>query len=125
MTPRYLLLIASLLAIKPVTRLLEVAQAAVAFAMQRRIAASLDERTCGPRRYSEVCDRGPGIPDTELNAVMQPFYRLEHSRNRDTGGTGLGLAIAQQLTIALGGTLTLSNREHGGLRACVRLPSSS
>ena len=64
-----------------------------------------------------VRDRGPGIPAAELGAVMQPFYRVEGSRNRDTGGTGLGLAIAQQLAGVLGGELVLSNREGGGLEA--------
>ena len=68
-----------------------------------------------------VLDRGPGIPAAELDAVLQPFYRLESSRNRDTGGTGLGLAIAHQLAQALGGTLILSNREGGGLSAAVRI----
>ena len=69
-----------------------------------------------------VSDRGPGIPETELPRVMEPFYRLEASRNRDTGGTGLGLAIAQQLAASIGATLTLRNREGGGLAAEVRLP---
>jgi signal transduction histidine kinase len=64
-----------------------------------------------------VLDRGPGIPATELEAVFQPFYRLETSRNRDTGGTGLGLAIARQLAQALGATLSLATREGGGLEA--------
>jgi signal transduction histidine kinase len=64
-----------------------------------------------------VLDRGPGIPGTELEAVFQPFYRLETSRNRDTGGTGLGLAIARQLAQALGGSLSLAAREGGGLEA--------
>jgi len=68
-----------------------------------------------------VLDRGPGIPAGELDAVLQPFYRLESSRSRDTGGTGLGLAIAHQLAAALGGTLVLSNREGGGLSAEVRI----
>ncbi|WP_354683508.1 HAMP domain-containing sensor histidine kinase [Cupriavidus necator] len=70
-----------------------------------------------------VLDRGPGIPEEELDRVMQPFYRLETSRNRGTGGTGLGLAIAQQLTQALGGTLTLANRDGGGLQATLTLPA--
>jgi signal transduction histidine kinase len=70
-----------------------------------------------------VLDRGPGIPDELLEAVLEPFYRVEHSRNRETGGSGLGLAIAQQLTHALGGTLELSNREHGGLQARIWLPA--
>lgn len=64
-----------------------------------------------------VLDRGPGIPATELEAVFQPFYRLETSRNRDTGGTGLGLAIARQLAQALGASLSLVARKGGGLEA--------
>ncbi|MBV4509195.1 HAMP domain-containing histidine kinase [Pseudomonas sp. SWRI22] len=70
-----------------------------------------------------VMDRGPGIAEEELARVIEPFYRVENSRNRSTGGTGLGLAIAQQLTQALGGTLTLRNREGGGLCAELRLPT--
>ncbi|SSW65246.1 Osmolarity sensor protein EnvZ [Achromobacter veterisilvae] len=68
-----------------------------------------------------VLDRGPGIPEHELDAVLQPFYRLESSRNRDTGGTGLGLAIAQQLAVVVGAKLILSNRDGGGLSAELRL----
>lgn len=69
-----------------------------------------------------VCDRGPGIDPTELEAVLQPFHRLDRSRNRETGGTGLGLAIASQLALTLGGRLTLANRSGGGLAACLSLP---
>ena len=68
-----------------------------------------------------VLDEGPGIPEEELNEVLKPFYRVESSRNRSTGGTGLGLAIAQQLTQAMGGRLTLSNRQSGGLCAQIEL----
>ncbi|MCO7514496.1 HAMP domain-containing histidine kinase [Pseudomonas guariconensis] len=68
-----------------------------------------------------VLDDGPGIPADELDEVLKPFYRVEGSRNRSTGGTGLGLAIAQQLTQAMGGQLTLSNRAGGGLCAQVEL----
>ena len=64
-----------------------------------------------------VSDRGPGIPGEHLKSVFLPFYRVEASRNRETGGTGLGLAIAQQLASALRGTLTLANRDGGGLEA--------
>lgn len=70
-----------------------------------------------------ICDNGPGIPPEELNAVLQPFYRVENSRNRSTGGTGLGLAIAAQLTQQLGGQLQLINRAQGGLCAQVILPA--
>ncbi|MES2360740.1 MAG: ATP-binding protein [Pseudomonadota bacterium] len=64
-----------------------------------------------------VRDNGPGIPEAQLQAVMQPFYRIESSRNRATGGTGLGLAIAQELAGALDATLSLANRPSGGLDA--------
>lgn len=68
-----------------------------------------------------VLDNGPGIPEEELKAVLEPFYRVESSRNRHTGGTGLGLAIAAQLVGQMSGTLRLSNRPEGGLDACVTL----
>jgi signal transduction histidine kinase len=53
---------------------------------------------------------------------MQPFFRLETSRNRDTGGAGLGLAIAQQLAMTIGGAVRIYNRPGGGLAAEVSLP---
>ncbi|MGF6773611.1 signal transduction histidine kinase [Paraburkholderia sp. GAS199] len=64
-----------------------------------------------------VLDRGPGIPAGSLDAVFEPFVRLEESRNRGTGGTGLGLAIARQLALAIDATLSLHNRPDGGLEA--------
>jgi signal transduction histidine kinase len=69
-----------------------------------------------------VRDAGPGIPQQELERVFEPFYRLETSRNRDSGGTGLGLSIARDIAQAHGGTLTLANLPGGGLEALLRLP---
>ena len=69
-----------------------------------------------------VTDHGPGIPDDKLDAAMQPFYRIETSRNRNTGGTGLGLAIAQQLAVSIGGSVRIYNRDGGGLAAEISLP---
>ena len=68
-----------------------------------------------------VSDNGPGIPEDQLAAVKAPFHRVESSRNRDSGGAGLGLAIADELARALGGSLTLVNRQGGGLDAILRL----
>jgi signal transduction histidine kinase len=76
----------------------------------------------GPAFRIAVLDRGPGIPANQLQAALQPFVRLESSRNRDSGGTGLGLAIAQRLSQALGATLELLPREGGGLEARMQLP---
>jgi signal transduction histidine kinase len=75
----------------------------------------------GSEAVIAVRDRGPGIPADQLQAVFQPFHRVEGSRNRDTGGTGLGLAIAQQLAQALDARLSLCNREGGGLEVELRL----
>lgn len=62
-------------------------------------------------------DRGPGLPEEQLEAVFDAFYRGDPSRNRETGGSGLGLTIARALLCAQGATLSLSNRPEGGLSA--------
>jgi signal transduction histidine kinase len=62
------------------------------------------------------------IPCVALPFRYEPFYRLESSRNRDTGGTGLGLSIARDVVQAHGGSLTLRNRPEGGLIAELRVP---
>jgi signal transduction histidine kinase len=69
-----------------------------------------------------IDDDGPGLPAEEIGRVFQPFYRVEGSRSRDTGGIGLGLAITRSLIERHGGSVTLTNRTEGGLRATVRLP---
>jgi signal transduction histidine kinase len=69
-----------------------------------------------------VNDKGPGIPDTLLDKVFDPFFRVENSRAQHTGGTGLGLGIARNIARAHGGDLTLSNRPEGGLSARLTLP---
>lgn len=69
-----------------------------------------------------IDDTGPGILEEELTHVFEPLYRLESSRNRQTGGMGLGLAIALSIISAHGGRLTLSNRSQGGLRALIAFP---
>jgi len=68
-----------------------------------------------------VRDHGPGIPPALLEAVFEPFYRVEESRNRQTGGTGLGLAIARQLALAMDASLSLHNLPEGGLEARLTL----
>jgi two-component system OmpR family sensor kinase len=70
----------------------------------------------------DIDDDGPGIPEAQQQQVFEPFFRLEASRNRDTGGIGLGLATAQAIALDHGGEITLSNRRGGGLRATLRLP---
>jgi len=69
-----------------------------------------------------VDDEGPGIPESEIDAVFNPFYRVEASRSRDTGGVGLGLSVARSIVEAHGGSIGLSNRPTGGLRVTIALP---
>jgi len=76
----------------------------------------------GERILILIDDDGPGIPEADLPAVMEPFVRLETSRSRDTGGSGLGLAIAARLARDMNAELTLANRVEGGLRATLSLP---
>ena len=70
----------------------------------------------------DIRDRGPGIPPDKLQAVFEPFVRLEGSRNKATGGVGLGLAIAKDAARQCGGKLILKNAEDGGLIASVLIP---
>lgn len=71
-----------------------------------------------------IDDTGPGIADSELAAVFEPFVRLDNSRSANTGGVGLGLATARSIVKSHGGDLTLHNRRSGGLRAKIYLPAN-
>jgi signal transduction histidine kinase len=69
-----------------------------------------------------VEDQGPGIPDEQFERVFAPFYRIESSRNAETGGVGLGLSIARTIIRQHGGDIVLSHN-HPGLKAVVALPA--
>ena len=69
-----------------------------------------------------IDDDGPGIPKKEREKVLQPFYRIEASRNRDTGGIGLGITIAADIINNHGGNFFLEKSPLGGLRAKIYLP---
>ncbi|MEX0303396.1 MAG: ATP-binding protein [Leisingera sp.] len=72
-----------------------------------------------------VADDGPGIPEADLEAVFEPFLRLENSRSLETGGHGLGLSIARTILRSHGGDVSLQNSPGGGLRAELALPLAS
>ncbi len=67
-----------------------------------------------------VSDDGPGIPNEERARVFQPFYRLEASRNTNTGGSGLGLAVVQQLCAAHGWYISVETSGLGGAAFVLR-----
>jgi len=70
----------------------------------------------------EVNDRGPGIPDSELEAIFLPFYRVDLARSPDTGGSGVGLAIAVRAVKLHGGELVAFNRPDRGATIRMKLP---
>lgn len=76
------------------------------------------------KKFVEIIidDDGPGIPKNQRKKVMEPFYRVEGSRNRDTGGVGLGITIAVDIINSHGGNLFLNESPMGGLRAKIELP---
>jgi two-component system osmolarity sensor histidine kinase EnvZ len=69
-----------------------------------------------------VDDDGPGIPAASREEVFRPFFRLDRSRNPNTGGTGLGLTIARDVARGHGGDVILEAAPAGGLRARVTVP---
>lgn len=69
-----------------------------------------------------IADDGPGIPEAQRHLVFTPFYRIDESRDRNSGGMGLGLAICQQAVLVLGGSVELTQSAWGGAEFVVRLP---
>lgn len=69
-----------------------------------------------------IDDDGPGIPEEKREEAFRPFFRLDESRNRDTGGVGLGLTIARDVIRSHGGDIFLGESPSGGLRARLTLP---
>jgi signal transduction histidine kinase len=79
----------------------------------------------GNEAVIRIADEGPGIPEGDLDRMLEPFTRGDPSRNRATGGAGLGLTLARAIAEQHGGSLRLRNREGGaGLIAELRLPTS-
>jgi len=91
---------------------------AIKYGSSARVTASDNKETL----VITVTDSGPGIPEQKLETVFKPFYRLESSRNRETGGTGLGLSIARNIALSHGGDLQLRNISPSGLAATLTLP---
>jgi signal transduction histidine kinase len=92
---------------------------ALKYGHEANVAVSRD----GGQALVEIADKGPGLPDSELEAVFQPFYRSGGARNLDkeNGGVGLGLAVARSVARAHGGDVELMSKPDG-LTARVTLP---
>ncbi len=68
----------------------------------------------------QVMDRGPGFPQKEISLIFNKFYRLEGS---EAGGTGLGLSIVKGFVEAHNGTIAVENRQNGGAKFTIKIPT--
>jgi two-component system sensor histidine kinase CpxA len=72
-----------------------------------------------------IADSGAGVPEAELEKIFDAFYRVDASRNRQTGGSGLGLAIVRTCIESCNGSVTAENRLPHGLAVKVHLPAAA
>jgi two-component system sensor histidine kinase KdpD len=68
----------------------------------------------------QVMDRGPGFPEKEISLIFNKFYRVKGSK---AGGTGLGLSIAKGFVEAQKGTIVVENRQNGGAKFTIKIPT--
>jgi signal transduction histidine kinase len=69
-----------------------------------------------------VRDHGDGVPESALENIFRPFYRVADSRERSSGGAGLGLSIAAKAVSLHGGQVKAENSPTGGLIVELRFP---
>ena len=91
-----------------------------AFRYGKNIAVKLESND--KKLMIAIEDDGPGIPKDKREDVFKAFYRLENSRNKETGGVGLGLSIAKDVITSHGGTIELDDSSLGGLKVLVSIP---
>jgi signal transduction histidine kinase len=87
-----------------------------------RIRAERVHEWNGEEAVIRVSDSGPGVPQSALEKIFRPFYRIDDARVRSTGGVGLGLAITERAIRLHGGSVKASNLPEGGLLIEIRLP---
>lgn len=91
---------------------------AIKYGERARLQLTVIDESC----VLDIDDDGPGINEALHKRVFEPFYRVEGSRNRDTGGVGLGLAVVRAVIQDHAGEIQLRNRSPKGLRVTIKLP---
>ena len=72
--------------------------------------------------FISVADTGIGIPEDEVNRIFERFYRVDKTRDRETGGTGLGLSITHSTIMMHKGSIKVNSKEEEGTTILVRIP---
>ncbi|KTC78663.1 two-component system sensor histidine kinase CpxA [Legionella cincinnatiensis] len=88
-----------------------------------QVTVSLKRNETQEHIYIDISDKGPGVPEDQLNRIFNPFYRVDTSRTKKTGGYGLGLAIAARAIQLHNGEIIASNNPDGGLLVRIILNS--
>jgi len=76
----------------------------------------------GESAVIRVRDHGPGVPESALKTIFEPFFRVDEARDRFSGGAGLGLSITDRVIRAHGGSVNAQNQPEGGLIIELTLP---
>lgn len=87
------------------------------------VTVSLVKNNAGQGIRINIQDKGPGVPENQLETIFHPFYRVDSSREKRTGGYGLGLAIASRAIKLHKGTIIATNNPEGGLLVQICLGS--
>ena len=106
------------------TVLRNILENAVKYSAPNSRAVEVSAVTGDERVLIRVSDDGPGIPESDLPRLFEPFFRVDPSRSRKTGGYGLGLSIAKRIVEAHGGTIAVENNAARGASFVVILPTS-
>jgi len=88
-------------------------------------AVELSTSTSGDNILVRVSDDGPGIPESDLDNIFEPFFRVDRSRSKSTGGYGLGLSICKRIMEAHGGAITVERNPGRGTTFLLILPKVS
>lgn len=72
--------------------------------------------------FITVTDNGIGIPEDEVGKIFDRFYRVDKTRDRETGGTGLGLSITHSTVMMHNGSIKVNSKENEGTSILVRIP---
>lgn len=91
------------------TALRNVVENAVKYSLPDSAPVTLSAERRGDAVVVQVVDDGPGIPDSDLPRLFEPFFRVDRSRSKKTGGYGLGLSLCQRIVQAHGGDVVARN----------------